>query len=177
MCVDLSTDITGPVAMITYVFKVTLVDEVIFHVSEHRDGTRSHATARETFRVELDVWMDGGELHDGGEVNGQDGWEESTIGWRREIGDVMPDEKYDVEWCPIRARVAMGTTVCRTTSYGCFGCVLKDVEEHRGLAGWENGTSDGRVKSVIVVEAEESMTSRDVVCVRVIFLDTIAGSG
>jgi len=68
MSVDVDTNVTCPVAMITNLLEVTLVDEVVLHVAEHSDRTRSHATTSETSGVELDVRFNGGELHDGGEI-------------------------------------------------------------------------------------------------------------
>ena len=41
---------------------------------------RIDATSSETAGVEVNVWVNGGELHDGGEVSRHDGGEESTIG-------------------------------------------------------------------------------------------------
>ena len=40
-----------PVTVVTDVVKVTLVDQVIFHVAEHRGRTGSHATSGETAGV------------------------------------------------------------------------------------------------------------------------------
>ena len=68
MSVNVGTNVTCPVAMITDLLEVTLVDQVVFHVAEHSDRTRSHATTSETFGVKLDIGLNGGELHDGGEI-------------------------------------------------------------------------------------------------------------
>ena len=174
--IDLGTNVTGPVTVVTDVFKVALVDQVIFHVAEHRGRTGSHAASSETSGVKLNVWVDGSELHDGGEVSRHDGGEESTISGRREIGDIVPKDEYDVKGLTVDTGITMCTTVGRATSEGGFGSVLEDVKIGGGLTGRKDSACNSGVKTVVVFEAEEGMMGRDMMCVRAVVTWAIAGS-